>query len=180
MVAHQSTRWKLCMSNKIVELTAGKHAIGAPVYPNDEIELLNPFNFVGRPLPFKDGELGGLFAHYVLNRIPWSYTEGCLEDWARCLATKSLLHVLVPSWEWLSRMVLQEKLEPHIKPLMFGAQTNPHDVGMNAFTMRELRVLFDRVGLAVVKAKVSKVDIEIGEEIYEAEQHYVCGLKETK
>ena len=162
---------------KIVELTTAKTPMCTEVYPDTKIILLDPFNFVGKPLPYKNGELDGLFAYFILNRLPYAYTRTVIEDWARCLKVGALLHVLTPSLEWICKALLQENVEPHVKPLLFGTQTNERNVGMNGLKMIELRDFFDVAGLSVIKATVSKVGVEVGEEIYEAEQHYVVGVK---
>ena len=163
--------------SKIVELTTGNTAICQPMYPEEEIELLNPFLYVGTPLPYEDGELGGLFTHWILNRVPYGYTQGVLKDWARCLKANALLYVIVPSFEWLAREVLQERMSPYVRPLLFGTQKDEYSTGMNALTMYELRLLFDEAGLKTVKARVGKMDIEIGDEIFEIEQHQIVGVK---
>ena len=85
--------------------------------------------------------------------------------------------MLVPSLEWLARALLQETVEPHVKPLLFGTQVDEKNIGMNALKMIELRDLFDIAGLNVLKATVGRVTIEVGEDTYEAEQHYVAGVK---
>jgi hypothetical protein len=162
---------------KIVELTTSSVSMCQEVYPDDEIELCNPFDYVGKPLPYEDGELGGLFSYFVLNRMPYVYTQTVIKDWARCLEAGALLHVLVPSLEWICRAFLQENVEPHVKPLLFGTQVDEKNIGMNALKMIELRDLFEIAGLEVRKAKVSIVTIEVGEEQFEAEQHYVAGVK---
>ena len=163
--------------SRIVELTTASKPVCTETYPGRKIELLNPFDYIGKPLPYKDGELGGLFAYFILNRIPYVYTQTAIKDWARCLEPGGILHVLVPSLEWMARALLQEKVEPHVKPLLFGTQVDEKNVGLNALKMIELRDLFDLAGLDVVKATVGKVSIEVGEEQYEAEQHYVAGVK---
>ena len=163
--------------SKIVELTTSSKPMCQEVYPNDEIELLNPFGYVGKPLPYEDEKLGGLFAYFILNRLPYVYTQSAMKDWARCLKPGALLHVLMPSLEWLCRAFLQENVEPHVKPLLFGTQVDEKNIGMNALKMTELRDLFEIAGLEVRKAQVSIVTIEVGEEQFEAEQHYVAGVK---
>ena len=163
---------------KVVELTTHDQVLSLclQVYPDDKIQLVNPLDYIGTPLPFKDCTLRGIFAHYILNRIPYGYTKFAVADWVRCLRPGSMLHVIVPSLEWLARAVLQDRLEPHVKPLLFGLQTDEHNVGMNALRMTDLRDIFDRAGLRSVKARTQIVSIEVGEEIYEAEQHYVAGV----
>ena len=162
--------------SKVVELTTASVAMCAETYPDVEIELLDPFNYIGKPLPYKDGELGGLFAYFILNRIPYAYALTAVKDWARCLEPGAILHVLVPSLEWICRALLQEKVEPHVKPLLFGTQVDERNIGLNGLKMIDLRDYFGVAGLSVIKASVGEVSIEVGEEIYKAEQHYVAGV----
>ena len=163
--------------SKIVELTTASKPMCAETYPDRKIELLNPFDYIGKPLPYEDGKLGGLFAYFILNRLPYVYTQTAMRDWARCLEPGAILHVLVPSLEWMVRALLQEKVEPHVKPLLFGTQVDEKNIGLNALKMTELRDLFDIAGLSVIKATVGKVVVEVGEKQFEAEQHYVAGVK---
>jgi predicted SAM-dependent methyltransferase len=163
---------------KIVELTSYSEGqkFCQDTYPNEEIIQLNPFEYVGIPLPYKDCTLGGIFAYWVLNRIPYRFTAGVVHDYARCLRPGAILHVFVPSAEWLARQLLQDKMKPHVRPLLFGTQEGMYDVGMNALRMADLRDYFDLAGLRAVKARMSIVSIQVGEETFEAEQHYVAGV----
>jgi hypothetical protein len=164
--------------SKIVELTSYPEGqqFCKDTYPDDKIIQLNPFEYVGTPLPYKDCTIGGMFAYWILNRVPYRYAASVVADWARCLRPKAILHVFVPSAEWLARQLLQDKMEPHVRPLLYGTQDDEYNVGMNALRMADLRDYFDLAGLRTIKARVSKVGIEVGEEVYEAEQHYVAGV----
>ena len=117
--------------------------------------------------------------HHFFHKVSWRWAGPFLVECVRVLAPESdaLLHVIVPSIKWLSKQFWQEKLEPHVKPMLFGEQTTAFDTAKNAFTMLELRIMFDQAGLAVIKAKVGVMEIQVEEETYQAEQLYVAGVK---
>jgi hypothetical protein len=131
------------------------------------------------PLPFKDGEFQAVWMHHFYHKISWRWAGPFLVECVRVLADKddALLHIFVPSIRWLAKQFWQETLEPHVKPMLFGEQSSEFDVGRNAFSMQELRIMFDQAGLAVIKAKVGAMDIQVEEETYQAEQLYVAGVK---
>jgi hypothetical protein len=117
------------------------------------------------PLPFKDGEFQAVWMHHFYHKISWRWAGPFLVECVRVLADKddALLHIFVPSIRWLAKQ--------------FGEQSSEFDVGRNAFSMQELRIMFDQAGLAVIKAKVGAMDIQVEEETYQAEQLYVAGVK---
>lgn len=162
---------------KIVELTVEKSSLAGQLYPNTEIELRNPYNYIGAKLPYEDGELDGIFTHFILTNIAYKRTQAVVNDWARCLRPSGLLHIIVPSFEWLARAVLQEQIPLSVRPLLFGVQHDQHHIAMNALTMLDLRVLSRQAGLTVIKARVQIFHVQIGDDMLEAEQHYVVGEK---
>jgi hypothetical protein len=166
--------------SKVLELSTDNIIISQDFYPDDEVVLFNPLTLdPGEPLPIDDGSVKGIFANFMLNKISWRWAQPTLDDWARCLEDEAILHVIVPSMRWISKQFWQEELPPHVKPMLFGEQTSEFDIGRNAFTMLELRIMFDLAGLAVIKAKVGAVDMLIGDDEYQAEQLYVAGIKRT-
>jgi predicted SAM-dependent methyltransferase len=165
------------METKVVELTVGKEGLARQLYPDGEIELRNPYNYVGAKLPYEDGELDGIFTHFILTNIAYRHTQMVVDDWARCLKTGGLLHVIVPSFEWLMRAAREEVIPLHVRPLLFGTQHSQHHMAMNALTMLDLRVLFRQAGLTVIKARVQVFQVQISDESFQAEQHYVVGEK---
>ncbi|KKK81579.1 hypothetical protein LCGC14_2812010, partial [marine sediment metagenome] len=54
------------MGPKVVELTVADKPLCEELYPDTEIELRNPYNYVGAKLPYEDGELDGIFTHFIL------------------------------------------------------------------------------------------------------------------
>ncbi|KKL06248.1 hypothetical protein LCGC14_2597920, partial [marine sediment metagenome] len=109
--------------------------------------------------------------------IVYRRTQQVVDDWARCLKPGGLLHVLVPSFEWLMKAAAQEVIPMSVRPLLFGTQHDQHHIAMNALTMLDLRVLFRQAGLTVIKARQKIFQVQIGDETLEAEQHYVVGEK---
>ncbi len=165
------------MGSKVIELTTGTEPLCTELYPDIEIELRNPYNYVGAKLPYEDGELDGIFTHFILTNIAYRRTQQVVDDWARCLKPGGLLHILVPSFEWLMRAALQEEIPMHVRPLLFGTQHDQHHIAMNALTMLDLRVLLRQAGLTVIKARQKIFHVQFGDDSLEAEQHYVVGEK---
>jgi hypothetical protein len=163
--------------SKVIEFTAGKGGVAQPLYPDKEIEIVNPYLYLNDPLPFEDESVEGLFASWVLNHIPYNALLSVLAEWARVVEPEGMMHIIVPSFEWLAKSVLQEEIQPHIRPLLFGMQTDEYSIGLNALTMLELRRIMQMIGFRVIKARVGSVDIEVGDDRYLAEQHYVVGIK---
>ena len=166
--------------SKILELSTYSYKTSEDIYPNEDIILYNPLhNDPVVPLPFKDGEFQGIWMHHFFHKVSWRWAGPFLVDCVRVLADTedALLHIIVPSIKWISKQFWQEKLEPHVKPMLFGEQTSEFDTARNAFTMLELRIMFDQAGLAVIKAKVGSMEIQVEDETYQAEQLYVAGVK---
>ena len=166
--------------SKILELSTNTYRTCEDIYPVDEIILYNPMhNDDIVPLPFKDGEFQGVWMHHFFHKVSWRWAGPFLVECVRVLAPENdaLLHVIVPSITWISKQFWQEKLDPHVKPILVGEQTSDFDIGRNAFTMLELRIMFDQAGLAVIKAKVGAMEIQVEDEDYQAEQLYVAGVK---
>jgi len=74
-------------------------------------------------------------------------------------------------------MLLQEKVEPHVKPMLFGAQDKKWNINKNVFSLLDLRILMETAGLGIVKAKIGRVEMVVDDKTYEAEQLYVAGMK---
>ena len=71
--------------------------------------------------------------------------------------------------------MLQERIEPHVAPLLFcDAENYAH---RSIFSITDLRAMIDHANLACIKAKIGTVTTQIGEEQYEAEQLYIVGRK---
>ena len=124
------------------------------------------------------GQFDGPFASHVLEHFSYWDTERVLRGWIDCLKEGGELHIVVPSWEWTAREVLSEKPSPATLPHSFAGQVNQWDVHLAMFTMRNLRRLFDKLGLSLRAAATGKYHINVGDMgIFEAEEHYIAGIK---
>ena len=165
--------------SKVLELSTQSFRTCEDLYQDSDIILYNPLhNEDVLKLPFKDGEFEGVWMHHFFHYISWRHAGPFLLECVRVLGDDdALLSIIVPSIKWISKQFWQEKIDPHVKPILFGEQTSGSDVARNAFTMLELRIMFDQAGLAVIKAKVGVMEIQVEDEKFEAEQLYVAGVK---
>ncbi len=121
--------------------------------------------------------LDGIFASHVLEHFSYWNTEKILRHWVDYIKDGGSLHVVVPSWEWEAREVLSENPSPALFGHSFAGNVNEWDKHLCMFTMRNLRRLFEKVGLNVIIAKTGIYHLRFGDKEYEAEQHYICGIK---
>lgn len=121
------------------------------------------------------GKFDAIVASHVLEHFSYWREQDILKGWVKCLKPDGELHIVVPSAEWAAREVLSEKPSPALHGHMLAGQVNEWDVHLNIFTMRKLRVLFERVGLTVFRARTGEYHINVRGTIYKAEQHYVAG-----
>lgn len=123
------------------------------------------------------GNLDGVFASHVLEHFSYWKTESVLSNWKSCLKEGGQLHVLVPSWEWAAREVLSERPSPALMGHSFAGQVNQWDVHLAMFTMRNLRRLFEKVGLSVIRARTGEYVLQTAPGVLnKAEQHYIVGV----
>lgn len=124
------------------------------------------------------GQLDGLLASHVLEHFSYWNTEKVLAGWIRCLKEGGELHILVPSLEWAAREVLSENPSPAVYAQLYAGQVNQWDVHLTGFTMRKLRQLLQKNGISVNVARTGVYHIRVGTfGEFEAEQHYVAGVK---
>lgn len=152
--------------SKVLEFQTSDQSLAEQFYPEAEITLA--------PVTGEwwniEGKWDGIFSYYSLTKTPFPIEQEILSHWSDSLNADGLLHIFVPSWEFLCRMALQEMLQPWVKPLMLDAA--------NQFTMRSLRILLNKAGLAVVKAKTGEGHIVKYEMEIVLEQHFVVGQKQ--
>lgn len=123
-------------------------------------------------------KLDGLLASHVLEHFSYWHTDEVLAGWVRCLKVGGEMHILVPSLEWAARQVLSEDPSPAIYAQLYAGHVNQWDIHLTGFTMRKLRQLFEKHGLATNVARTGVYHLrvnKIGE--FEAEQHYIVGVK---
>ena len=124
------------------------------------------------------GKLDGLLASHVLEHFSYWKTDKILEGWLRCLKDGGEIHILVPSLEWACREILSEQPSPAVYGQLYAGQVNTWDVHLTGFTMRKLRALFEKAGVAVHTARTGVYHIRVGSVgEFPAEQHYIAGVK---
>lgn len=172
--------------SKVLEIGGGSNPLAHRIFEEAEIIYLDVYPKAENldiiadatfSLPFANGSLDGVFASHILEHITYWREQSTIEEWARVLKEGGSLHIIVPSWEWVAREVLAERPSKGLKPLAFAGQINPWDVHLNMFTMRQLRALMDRAGLAVTRAITGQRDINVIDEPVTTEEHYVAGTK---
>jgi predicted SAM-dependent methyltransferase len=124
------------------------------------------------------GKLDGLIASHVLEHFSYWKTEEVLAGWIKCLKDGGELHILVPSLEWAAREVLSERPSPAVYAQLYAGQVNQWDVHLTGFTMRKLRQLMEKLGIACNVARTGIYHVRVGTlGEFEALQHYVSGVK---
>lgn len=150
---------------KVLEFGNQEVPICGSIYPEAEITL--------KPIEDKwwevDGQWDGMFSFFTLNHTPLPLEMDIIKDWADHLNDDALLHVFVPSFEFLCRAGIQNMLEPWVKPMLLDAS--------NHFSMKQLRIMFHKAGLKIIKAKTGEGHIEKYGMQIRLEQHYIVGQK---
>lgn len=116
-----------------------------------------------------DGKFDAIFSYYNFTSVPFPIEQEVLTNWASHLNKEGTLYIIVPSWEYMSRVALQEQIAHWLKPMMFNS--------VNQFTMRGLRIMFNKAGLKVTSAKTGVGRLQLAGNELELEQHYVVGQR---
>jgi predicted SAM-dependent methyltransferase len=153
--------------SKVLEFGEHETPISESFYPLEEI-VIRPFDD-GWYWVSSEEEYKGIYAFHAATQVPWQEEQEVFNSWSWGLEPGGLLHVVVPSFEWLCRMGLQPQQQQWVKALLMNAN--------NHYTMPQLRIMMHRAGLDVMKAKTGKAQIELFDETLEIEQHYVVGAK---
>jgi hypothetical protein len=165
--------------SKVLEISTRNFITCQDFYPDSEVVLYNPLKTQLVPFRFEDESFEAVWAHHTFHYIPWRWTGPVFMEMVRVLKDQpdALIHIFVPSIRWLAKQFWQDSVNPAVKPLLFGEQSGEFDIARNAMTLREYRAMFDQAGLAVIKAKVGVMDLEIEGEVHHAEQIYIAGVK---
>jgi hypothetical protein len=170
------------MSGKVLDLVRGNGvSLVESVYTKDyDIVEHNPFDTEDpMKLDFPDKEFTGVFSYSILNAYGWRDSMTIVKEWARVLDSKGVLHILVPSQRWLGKLMMQHTIQPAMRPLLFGDQSDyTGSLNMSCYGMLDLRVHIEACGLQVVTAKSGQYTVDLGGQRYDAEQLYIAGLKD--
>lgn len=153
--------------SKILEFGDNKEPLSVNFYPTDEIivrPLVDEWWWIG-----KDEQYKGIYAYYAPTKIPWAIEQEAINSWAWGLEPGGLLHFVVPGFEYLCRRMLGPLPEVWVKAMLLNAY--------NHYTMPQLRIMFHRAGLQVLKAKTGAAQIDFMDDVREVEQHYIVGMK---
>lgn len=113
-----------------------------------------------------------ILAYHVLPRLSYLDATRAVREWVACLRPGGELQLYVPSLEWAAEQILAEKPSPALAFHLYGNHT-AREFFISGYTMRELRALCERVGIAVTHASAG--EYTIGDE--PCELHLVVGLK---
>ena len=154
--------------SKVLEFGDYEEPMATMLYPAADIEV--------RPLKGewwwvdKKEKYDGIYVFYSANKIPFTIEQQVFDNWAEALNPGAILHVVVPSFEYLCRMALQPKIIMWVKAMILNAT--------NHYTMPQLRILMHRAGLSVMKAKTGEGAIHLYQQDIVLEQHYVAAINE--
>ncbi len=81
---------------------------------------------------FADNSCETIYASHVLEHIPYREIDAALKEWRRVLKPGGLLMVAVPDLDMLARLYTQPQMSLQdrwfIVQMMFGGQSDPHDI----------------------------------------------------
>lgn len=168
---------------QVLDLVRGnKISLVQTVYSGEEYEITEhcPFEQDNPTvLPFDDCSFDGVFSYAVLNAYSWRDSVAVVKDWARVLKPEGVLHILVPSQRWLGKLMMQHTVQPQMRPLLFGDQTDyAGSASLSSYTLLDLRVHIEASGLRLVVAKTGQYTVDMAGQRYDAEQLYVAGVKD--
>lgn len=149
----------------------------AKVYTMDIDKQLKPDIVMDAGKINFDQKFDAVFASHVLEHFPYWDTLRVLTAWKKALVVGGELHIVVPSWEWSAREALSDKPAKALFAHTFAGCVNEWDVHKAMFTMRYLRMLFDKIELDTIYARTGKYRLIANGEEVEAEQHYVIGVR---
>ena len=122
----------------------------------------------------KRTDYDAVVSYHVLPTISIHENLSAVKTWAECLRPGGELHLFTPSLEWAAEQVLEETPSPALPVHLYGMQRGQGQFYVSGYTMRDLRYLCDRAGLAVKHARAGTYTI--GE--HECEMHLVIGVKQ--
>lgn len=122
----------------------------------------------------KRKDYDALVAFHCLNRVAVRESLAAIQAWADVVRQGGEIQVHVPSLEWAAEQILSESPSPVTPFHLFGMQHNQEGFYVSGYTMRDLRTLCEKAGIAVKHARTGAY--MIGE--YECEMHLIVGTKQ--
>lgn len=174
---------------KVLDVGAGPNSNAKAMWPEAEVltldidKSLKP-DIVGSILDIRCGkeQFDRVVASHVLEHLALGEVAPALREVWRVLKVGGEAHIFVPSIEWAARQVLAEHPSPILFFHLYGSQQTPWQFHKCGFTMLALRTRMADAGLVPMAAQraIYYVDNTTGDgqtTRYEAEQHYVVGVK---
>ena len=133
-----------------------KRAEGWSIYdiaPGPEVDYVGDCRDLSQ---FADGSIETIYASHVLEHV--DYLKGwlaTLKEWHRVLAPGGNLMVSVPDLEILCRLFVHPNSKPidqfNIMRMMFGGQTNEHDIHYGGFFWEAMGSVLQEAGFIDIK-----------------------------
>ena len=121
-----------------------------------DIEPREEVDFIGDAAnleQFKDSSVEAIYASHVLEHFYYGLNNellNTLSEWYRVLQPEGKLYISVPDLQTLCWLYLHPLLNPldkhHLMRIMFGGQTNEHDVHKVGFDFDILALYLEEVG----------------------------------
>jgi hypothetical protein len=172
---------------KVLEIGPNRTPKAQAIFPEADIETMdiNPevkatYTCDSRYMPKElYNRFDAVVASHILEHIPFWETNNALEEWGKVLKGGGMLHVFVPSLEWVATQVLSEKMSRAVLPHLHGGLVTRWDIHLASFTMRTLRANLESSGYGVVHAQTMPLPIMIAGEPMKSEEHYVIAQKKV-
>jgi SAM-dependent methyltransferase len=120
-----------------------------------------------------DARFDVVYAHHVLEHIPYDHTVAALREYLRVLKPKGRLMVFVPDFQYAAQWLAEGKLDTVLyrcgdteagpqafdvtpRRMLWGAQRYPGDFHVNGFTLQSLRNAAFEAGCAAEEVSVSQ------------------------
>lgn len=170
---------------RILDIGSGPESMAAVIFkdvPDKEIVRLdalpevNPdiLHDITQPLPAHlHGQFDIVYCSHVLEHIDRVKVIPTIRNLTQALANLGELWVLVPSLDWAASEIVQGRSAGAILALLYGSQDTPFQYHRVGFTLRDLRVLMEAMGLVMRKAYQSPFTVVIDETRYTCIQN-VC------
>lgn len=121
----------------------------------------------------KRTDYDAVVSYHALPSVSIRENQSAVNAWVECLKQGGELHLFTPSLEWAAEQILAEEPSPALPLHLYGLQRRQGEFYISGYTMRDLRYLCDKAGLAVKHARAGTYTI--GE--HECEMHLVIGVK---